>query len=124
MDVPVKSRRHLVLVGGGHSHVEVLRDWAREPVPGGGLTVVVDRPTAVYSGMVPGFVAGQYRLDEIEIDVRGLAQRAGAAWVGARATRLDTRERRLHAGGAGSGSHDTGSVDAGADVAGLRLPRG
>ena len=77
MDVPVKSRRHLVLVGGGHSHVEVLRDWAREPVPGGRLTVVVDRPTAVYSGMVPGFVAGQYRLDEIEIDVHGLAQRAG-----------------------------------------------
>ena len=31
------------------------------PEPGVRLTVVLDRPVAVYSGMVPGFVAGQYR---------------------------------------------------------------
>ena len=122
MDVPVGIRHHLVLVGGGHSHVEALRDWAREPVPAARLTVLVDRPTAVYSGMVPGFVAGQYRLDEIEIDVRGLAQRAGAAWVGARATRLDTHERRLHAEGAASVSYDTVSFDVGSTVSGLDLP--
>jgi selenide,water dikinase len=88
MDVPIGIRHHLVLVGGGHSHVEVLRDWAREPVPAARLAVLVDRPTAVYSGMVPGFVAGQYRLGEIEIDVWPPA--SGAAWVGARAT-PDTR---------------------------------
>jgi pyridine nucleotide-disulfide oxidoreductase family protein len=122
MDVPVGIRHHLVLVGGGHSHVEVLRDWAREPVPAARLTVLVDRPTAVYSGMVPGFVAGQYRLDEIEVDVRGLAQRAGAAWVGARATRLDTRERRLHVEEAASVSYDTVSFDVGSTVSGLDLP--
>jgi len=122
MDVPVGIRHHLVLVGGGHSHIEVLRDWAREPVAAARLTVLVDRPTAVYSGMVPGFVAGQYRLDEIEIDVRGLAQRAGAAWVGARATRLDTRERRLHVEGAASVSYDTVSFDVGSTVSGLDLP--
>lgn len=122
MDVPLGIRHHLVLVGGGHSHVEVLRDWAREPVPAARLTVLVDRPTAVYSGMVPGFVAGQYRLDEIEIDVRGLAQRAGGAWVGARATRLDTRERRLHVEGAASVSYDTVSFDVGSTVSGLDLP--
>ena len=116
------TRHHLVLVGGGHSHVEVLREWARAPLPTGRLTVVVDRPTAVYSGMVPGFVAGQYRLDDIEIDVRGLAQRTGAAWVGARATRLDTRERRLHVEGAASISYDTVSFDVGSTVSGLDLP--
>ena len=122
MDVPVKSRRHLVLVGGGHSHVEVLRDWAREPVPGGRLTVVVDRPTAVYSGMVPGFVAGQYRLDEIEIDVHGLAQRAGAAWVGARATRLNPLARLVYAEGSPTVSYDTVSFDVGSTVSGLDRP--
>jgi pyridine nucleotide-disulfide oxidoreductase family protein len=67
-------------------------------------------------------VAGQYRLDEIEIGVRGLAQRAGAAWVGARATRLDTRERRLHVEGAASVSYDTVSFDVGSTVSGLDLP--
>ena len=63
------TRHHLVLVGGGHSHVEVLREWARQPSPGVRLTAVVDRPMAVYSGMVPGF-------DDIELDVHGLARKA------------------------------------------------
>jgi pyridine nucleotide-disulfide oxidoreductase family protein len=122
MDVPVEIRHHLVLVGGGHSHVEVLRDWARDPVPAGRLTVLVDRPSAVYSGMVPGFTAGQYRLEEIEIDGRGLAQRAGAAWVGAKATRLDPLARLLFVEGAAPVSYDTVSFDVGSTVSGLDRP--
>jgi len=66
----------LVLVGGGHAHIQVLRRWAMSPVPGTRLTLVVDRPIAVYSGMVPGFVAGQYSREDLEIDVRPLALRA------------------------------------------------
>jgi selenide,water dikinase len=50
-----------VLVGGGHTHVQVLRKWMMHPLPGVHLSVVLDRPEAVYSGMVPGFVAGEYR---------------------------------------------------------------
>ena len=109
-------------MGGGHSHVEVLRDWALRPVPGVRLTAVVDRPTAVYSGMVPGFVAGQYRLDEIRIDVRRLAETAGADWVGARATTLDLTARCLHVGGGPPVSYDTISFDVGSTVSGLDRP--
>jgi selenide,water dikinase len=113
---------HQVLVGGGHSHVEVLREWGREPVPGGRLTVVVDRPTAVYSGMVPGFVAGQYGLQDIEIDVRGLARRAGAEWVGARATRLDPQARLIFVDGGAPVPYDTVSFDVGSTVSSLDRP--
>jgi selenide,water dikinase len=109
-------------VGGGHSHVEVLRDWAREPVAGVRLTAVVDSPTAVYSGMVPGFVAGQYRLAEIEIDVKRLARAAGADWVGARATGLDLAAGRLHVEGGPPRSYDTISFDVGSTVSGLDRP--
>src|SRR4030095_4471126 len=93
-----EAQRHLVLVGGGHSHVEVLREWAHEPAPGGRLSMVSDGPRAVYSGMVPGFVAGQYRLEEIEIDVEALARKAGAAWLDTRAAgiHIQARGRALH----------------------------
>src|SRR2546428_6871636 len=77
MNSSVAIRHDLVLVGGGHTHIQVLRSWAMDPPPGVRVTVVVDRPVAVYSGMVPGFVAGQYRPDELEIDVRPLCMRAG-----------------------------------------------
>src|SRR6266536_5278529 len=97
-----EAPRHLVLVGGGHSHVEVLREWARAPAPGVRLSVVTDGPRAVYSGMVPGFLAGHYGLDEIEIDVERLARMAGAAWLNAQAMGLDAHSRRVHVHGASS----------------------
>ena len=71
---------------------------------------------AVYSGMVPGFVAGQYSLEDIQIDVQGLARKAGALWVGARATGLDVSARRLLVEGAPSISYDTVSFDVGSTV--------
>src|SRR5512134_3676759 len=93
---PERDVRHdLVLVGGGHAHVQVLRRWAMAPVPGVRVTLVVDRPIAVYSGMVPGFVAGQYRRDELEIDVRPLAMRARARCIVAAVTGVDAAARRL-----------------------------
>src|SRR5512145_2468754 len=88
-------RHDLVLVGGGHAHIQVLKRWAMGPVPGVRLTLVVDRPIAVYSGMVPGFVAGQYAREDLEIDVRPLALRAGARCIVAAATGLDAGARRL-----------------------------
>jgi selenide,water dikinase len=113
---------HLVLVGGGHSHVEVLREWARAPVPGVRLTVVADGSRSVYSGMVPGCVAGQYRPDEIEIDVERLARNAGAGWLEARATGLDMPSRWLHVHGAPPVAYSTVSFDVGSTVSGLDLP--
>jgi selenide,water dikinase len=112
----------VVLVGGGHSHVQVLRSWAMSPVPGARLTVVVDQPIAIYSGMVPGLVAGQYRRDELEIDVWPLARRAGARCVVSRATGVDTTEHRIVLEGRPPLRYDTASFDVGSTVSGLELP--
>ena len=92
------------------------------PVSGVRLTVVVDRPVAVYSGMVPGLVAGQYRRDEVEIDVWPLARRAGARSVVARATGVDVAERRIVLEGRPPLRYDTASFDVGSTVGGLELP--
>ena len=67
--VPGRDRKTVVLVGGGHAHVQVLRRWAMRPPENVRPIVVLDRPVAVYSGMVPGFVAGDYAESELEIDV-------------------------------------------------------
>ena len=115
-------RHDLVLVGGGHAHIQVLTCWAMDPVPGTRLTLVVDRPVAVYSGMVPGFVAGQYPREALEIDVRPLALRAGARCIVAPAIGLDPGARRLVLDGRPPISYDTLSLDVGSTVAGLGLP--
>ena len=78
--------RRLLLLGGGHAHVEVLRDLAERPDDRWKVTVVTPYPWLTYSGMVPGLFAGHYEIDECTIDLRTLAERANA-------TLVQTRER-------------------------------
>ena len=80
------------------------------------LTLIVDQPVAVYSGMVPGFVAGQYGRADLEIDVRPLAMRAGARCIVARATGVDPTARRVLLEGRPPVAYDTVSFDVGSTV--------
>ncbi|KZR90613.1 selenide, water dikinase SelD [Synechococcus sp. MIT S9508] len=87
----------LVLAGGGHSHALVLRRWAMQPRnrPKTLITLVSRTSTALYSGMVPGLVAGLYSRDELAIDLRRLADQAGVAFVQAEITGIDLQRRHL-----------------------------
>lgn len=114
--------RDVVLVGGGHAHVQVLRRHLMDPLPEARLTVVVDRPVAVYSGMVPGLVAGQYASHELEIDIRPLARRAGARVIVAPCIAVDASQRRLELGGRPPIPYDLCSLNIGSTVTGLDLP--
>lgn len=111
----------MVLVGGGHSHVQVLRRHRERPFAAR-LTIVLDHPEAVYSGMVPGFVAGQYAAEELVIDVWALARTAGVRVVDGAAVRIDASAGRLEVEDHAPIRWDTLSVDIGATVAGLDLP--
>jgi selenide,water dikinase len=114
--------KELVLVGGGHAHVQVIRRFAMEPPAGVRLTVVLDRPEAVYSGMVPGFVAGDYAARELTIDVLPLARRAGARVVLAAATGVDPKRKTIALEGRPALPYDVASLDVGSSVRGLELP--
>jgi pyridine nucleotide-disulfide oxidoreductase family protein len=87
--------KHLLLIGAGHAHAQVLRDWVDAPVPGCELTVVSPSALAPYSGMVPGWLAGDYRFDQICIDFERLAAAAGAQFVIDELAGLDPNRRRV-----------------------------
>ena len=87
--------QHLVLVGGGHAHLSVLRAFAMRPEPGLTLTMVAEELDPIYSGMLPGLVAGLYQPEECRVDLLPLAAAAGARLIHDRAIDLDIAGRRL-----------------------------
>ena len=48
-----------------------------------------------YSGMVPGYLQGTYREEEIAVRVPELVERAGGRFVAGRAVGVDPGERRV-----------------------------
>lgn len=87
--------KRVILAGGGHAHLAVLHRWAREPARGEDRLLITPQAKALYSGMVPGWMAGIYPAEALRIDLAELATRAGARLVLAEVTRLDVGGQRL-----------------------------
>jgi selenide,water dikinase len=110
-DIPIT--RDLVLLGGGHAHALVLRKWAMDPLPGVRVTLVDPNVKAPYTGMLPGYIAGHYQRDELDIDLVRLARQANARLIIDQASGLDLAAKRVHLQDRPDIAYDTLSVDIG-----------
>lgn len=87
--------KHLILLGGGHAHVHVLRALATQALPPTRVTLVSPFPRQLYSGMVPGLVAGHYVVGDCVIPLPPLASKAHAAFIESSATAIDAKSRSV-----------------------------
>jgi pyridine nucleotide-disulfide oxidoreductase family protein len=105
--------KHLVLLGGGHAHVEVLKDLAERPDPRWDVTLVTPYPRLIYSGMVPGVIAGHYHLEQCAINLAALAARARASLLQTAAIRVQPAEREVICDDGSVVPYDVLSMDVG-----------
>ena len=103
----------LVLAGGGHAHVEVLRRFGVTRAEGLRLILISPDTHTAYSGMLPGLVAGHYHWDQCHIDLRPLCDRAGAEFVVTRVDRIDPSARQVHCANGQAFAFDALSLDVG-----------
>jgi len=120
-------RERLVLVGGGHSHLQVIKGLNHARRPESLDVVLIDQTDApCYSGMVPSAVAGIYSPEETLVDLRSLSEWAGIRFVNERVTGIDlTRKLVVTTNAANNGEHveipfDAISIDIGSTSRGLK----
>ena len=106
--------RDLVLIGGGHSHVQVLKRLAMAPPAGIRTTVIAREAHTPYSGMLPGYIAGHYTFDQIHIDLGPLAQAAGARFISDEVSGLDPDAQTIQLVNHPDFRYDVVSINSGA----------
>jgi len=111
--------QHVVLVGAGHANIEVLH---RGFASGVDVTLVSDRSAALYSGMLPGFVAGIYLQAELSIDLAALCRSAGARLRTSPCIAIRTGEHALDLADGSEIPFDVAAIDIGSGIAALDLP--
>jgi pyridine nucleotide-disulfide oxidoreductase family protein len=114
--------KRLLLLGGGHAHVHVLQALAKQALPAAEVLLLSPYPRQLYSGMVPGMVAGHYTAAQCAINLPPLAQAAGVRWLEAAATRVDTAARQVHTADGQVLAYDALSLDTGAVMDRMRIP--
>jgi selenide,water dikinase len=92
--------KRILLIGAGHAHLAVLRSLKKEPLLGARFALATTRAKQIYSGMLPGVIAGHYRRHEAEIDVARLAEAAYAEFIQGEVVKLDAGQKlvKLHDG--------------------------
>ena len=109
--------RRLLLVGGGHTHLGVLKMLATQPIAGWAVTLVSESSRQIYSGMLPGWIAGRYSIDECSIPLSDLAARAHATFHAAKITRLSLEDGKVTTADGRSFGFDLLSIDSGSEPA-------
>ena len=90
-----QSSLDLVLIGGGHAQIQVLKDFAMKPEPGVRLTLVTDVLDTPYSGMLPGYVEGAWSYKDMHINLLKLARFAGARLIHQPVKNLDLINKNI-----------------------------
>jgi selenide,water dikinase len=114
--------KKVLLLGAGHAQLSVLQALAQARMPGGDLLLVTPYTRQLYSGMVPGLIAGRYGEDDVAIDVVPLARDAGVHLRIGSAVALDATARQVTLADGEQVGYDVLSINTGGTQDRDRIP--
>ncbi len=103
----------IVLIGGGHAHIEVIRNFGMKPEPGTRLTLISKEDQTLYSGMLPGLIANHYKFDDVHIDLHPLTHFANCRFFHSEVLAIDLKKNIVLCDGRPPVPFDVLSLDIG-----------
>ncbi|MBM7573572.1 NADH dehydrogenase FAD-containing subunit [Aquibacillus albus] len=114
--------KRLLLVGGGHAHVHVVKKLKELPIDGVEVMLLSPSQYQYYSGMFPGYAEGLYDKSQISINLESLAKASGVSWVKAAVTAIDPLQKKVLTSDGEMVSFDVISFNIGSLTAGINVP--
>ncbi len=87
--------KHLLLLGGGHAHMTVMRDMQRFVQRGHRVSLVGPDVHHYYSGMGPGMLGGTYAPEEIRFPVAEMVESGGGTFIQDKAASIDPQAGKV-----------------------------
>jgi len=81
--------KQLVLLGAGLAHLQVMAQLAAQPLVGARIILIAPNAEHVMANRLPGFVAGDYTLEQCTVPVEPLVRRCGIRWLSRSVKALD-----------------------------------
>lgn len=103
----------ILLIGGGHSHVQFLKFWSMNRVPGVEAIMVSNVVNTPYSGMLPSRLCGWYQDEQMHFNLHNLCAQAGVTFIEDRVVGLDHAHRTAQLAQHPSLIYDVGSINVG-----------
>tara|TARA_B100000900_G_scaffold127796_1_gene107985 strand:- start:2495 stop:4654 length:2160 start_codon:yes stop_codon:yes gene_type:complete len=88
-------KKQLVLLGGGHAHIQVLRKLCMNFYEGLHVILINNSMESAYSGMTPAYIQDYYKIKEIMIDLQRLCFNAGVTFINDEVIQLKTEEKKV-----------------------------
>jgi NADH dehydrogenase FAD-containing subunit len=93
--MPDHPRRHLVILGGGHASLPLIKmgqHWEKKNLS---ITLVSAENYLVYSGALPQYLGGFYSWEETAVNLKQLCIRYGAEFIRARAEAVEGSRQKI-----------------------------
>jgi|GEM_PF-617656 len=115
----MEPKQKVLLVGGGHAMLPLLKDPGGISNPDVEITLINDHQYLYYSGMVPEFIGRVYSRDEVRINLKRLCEESGIRYIEDTATALHPEKRYLETNSGDQIAYNLIAFDIGSRTPGL-----
>lgn len=117
MNTLTLHKKDLFLIGCGHSHITMIKKLGTCPLPDTEITLINTDMLTLYSGMLPGLIAGHYTFEDCHIDLQKLCQWAGVQFIRGEVQHIDPLTKKIYCHQHPSLQYDLLSINIGSQPA-------